>query len=146
MTKRGRILKDANAGPGMVSVDSQQYPFSMGPVWKSSVPATVGMTVDVEFAPDGSLAAIAPVTESQIAKEQAEAMMNAAKQKGGALASSAIATFGLPLLIAIGLLVVSWFFLSAVSVQAMFGKMSVTFWQMLGFIEMRSNCTSVAPS
>jgi hypothetical protein len=134
MTKRGKILKDANAGPALVWVDRQQYPFSIGAVWKSGVPPTAGMTVDVEFAADGGIVGIAQVTESQIAKEQAEAVMNTARQKGGAVVSSAVARFGLPLVVATGLLIVSWFFLSAVSVQALFGKTSFTFWQVLGFL------------
>ncbi len=136
MTKRGKILRDANAGPGLVWVDQQQYPFSMGAVWKSGVPPTAGMTVDVEFALDGGLAGITQVTESQIAKEQAEAVMIAAREKGGAAVSSAVAKFGMPLLVATGLLIVGWFFLNAVSVEAMFGKVSFTFWQVLGFLNL----------
>jgi hypothetical protein len=134
MTKRGKILQDASAGPGLVWVDGQQYRFTMGPLWRSAVPPTAGMTVEVEFAADGSIAAMTQVTDSQIAKEQAEAVMNAARQKGGAILSSAIGSFGLPLLIATGLLMVSWFFLSAVSIEALFGKTSFTFWQVLGFL------------
>jgi hypothetical protein len=134
MTKRGKILMDASAGPGLVWVDGQQYPFSMGAHWKSAVAPTAGMTVKVEFAGDGSIAGITQVTESQIAKEQAEAVMEAARQKGGVLVSTAVARFGLPLLVATGLLIIGWFFLSAVSVQAMFGKLSFTCWQVLGFL------------
>jgi len=134
MTKRGKILRDASVGPGLVWVDQQQYPFSIGAQWRSSTPPTAGMTVDVEFAAEGGLTAIIPVTESQIAKEQAEEMMNVARQKGGAVASAAIARFGLPLLISTGLLIIDWFFLSAVSVQALFGNISFTFWQLLGFL------------
>ena len=134
MTKRGKILKDASSGPGLVWVDGQQYPFGMGPIWKSGVPAAAGMTVEVEFAADGGVAGITQVTESQIAKEQAEAVMNAARQKGGAVLSSAVASFGLPLLVATGLLIVSWFFLSAVSVDSPLGKVSFTFWQVLGLV------------
>jgi len=134
MAKRGKILRDTSAGPGLVWVDQQQYPFSMGAIWKSGVPPTAGMTVDVEFGSDGGLVGMTQITESQIAKEQAEAVMNAAREKGGAAVSGAVAKFGLPLLVATGLLVVGWFFLSAVSVSAVFGKMSFTFWQVLGFL------------
>ena len=134
MTKRGKILKDANAGPGLLLVDGQQLPFAMGPLWKSPVPATVGMSVEVEFAEDGTVTGITQVTDAQIAKEHAEAAMNVAREKGGAIVASAVASFGLPLLISTGLLIVSWFFLSAVSVDALLGKISFTFWQVLGFI------------
>jgi len=134
MTKRGKILRDASAGPGLVWVNQQQYPFSIGAVWKSEVPPTAGMTVDVEFAPDGGFAGITQVTESQIAKEQAEAAMTATREKSRAALSSAVAKFGLPLLVATGLLIVGWFFLNAISVEALFGKVSFTFWQVLGFL------------
>jgi hypothetical protein len=134
MTKRGKILKDANAGPGLLWVDGQQLPFAMGPIWKSPVPPAAGMNVDVEFAEDGIVTGIAQVADAQIAKEHAEAAMNLAKEKGGAVLSSAVGSFGVPLLVSTGLLIVSWFFLSAVSVDALLGKLSFTFWQVLGFI------------
>jgi hypothetical protein len=37
-------------------------------------------------------------------------------------------------LIATGLMLASWSFLGAVSVQTLFGKLSFTFWQVLGFL------------
>ena len=91
MTKRGKILQDASTGPGLVWVDQQQYPFSMGAHWRSATPPTAGMTVDVEFASEVGLVALTPVSDSQIAKEQAETVMNTARQKGGAVVSSAVA-------------------------------------------------------
>jgi hypothetical protein len=143
VTKRGRILRDTSTGPGLVWVDQQQYPFSIGAQWRSVIPPAAGMTVDVEFAAGGGLAALTPVSESQIANEQAEAVMNATRETGGALVSSAVARFGLPLLVATGTLIIGWFFLSAVSVQAMFGKISFTFWQMLGFLNSNNALESV---
>lgn len=134
MSKRGRILRTAAAEPGLVAVDHQNYPFPTGPVWKSAAPPAVGMAVDVEFAADGSVAGLTPVPQDQVTREQAEAVMLAARQKGGALASAAVARFGWPFLAAIALLIVGWFFLSAVSVSALFGKVSFTFWQVLGFL------------
>ncbi len=134
MTKRGKILKDASYGPGLVWLDGQQFPFAMGSIWKSGVPPTAGMAVDVEFDADGNIAGICQVADSQIAKEQAEAVMNTAKEKGAAVLSSAVANFGVPLLVATGLQVVAWFFLSSVSIGALFGKASFTFWQILGLM------------
>ncbi len=117
MTKRGKILRDASAGPGLLLVDGQHYQFSLEGVWRSAVPPTAGMSVDVEFAADASIVGISQVSDAQIAKEQAEAVVKAARQKGAVLASVAIAKFGLPLLIATGLMIVGWFFLNAVSIQ-----------------------------
>jgi len=143
MIKRGKVLRDASTGPGLLLVDGQHYQFWLEGVWRSSVPATAGMTVDVEFGSDASIVRITQIADSQIAKEQAEAVVTAARQKGGVLVSAAIARFGLPLLIAAGLMLLSWFFLGAVSVQAPFGKLSFTFWQVLGFLNADSPWESV---
>ena len=143
MTKRGKILRDATTGPGLLSVDGQHHQFPLDGVWRSPVPPTVGMAVDVEFAADTSILGIIQVSESQIAKEQAEAVVKAARQKGGVLVSGAVARFGLPLLIATALLIISWTFLGAVSVQTLFGKLSFTLWQVLGFLNADSPWESV---
>jgi hypothetical protein len=132
--KRGKILRDASAGPGLLSVDGQHYQFAVEGVWRSAVPPTAGMAVDVDFAADATIVAITQVSDTQIAKEQAEAVVNAARQKGGVLASKAIAKFGLPLLIATGLMIISWLFLTAISVQTPFGELNFSFWQVLGFL------------
>ena len=46
MAKRGKILRDANAGPGLLMVEGQQYPFSLEGVWKSEVPPRPGLPVE----------------------------------------------------------------------------------------------------
>ena len=107
MTKRGKILRDASAGPGLLSVDGQHYQFSLEGTWRSEAPPAASMTVDVEFSADASIVGISQVSEAQIAKEQAEAVVKAAQQKGGVLASAAIDKFGLPLLIATGLMIMN---------------------------------------
>lgn len=135
MAKRGKVLRDANAGPGLLMVEGQQYPFILDGIWKSPVPASTGLAVDVDFDSQGTIRGITAVTESQIAKEQAEAALEAAKKKGAAIFSEVTAKFGLPTLIAEGVLIVAWFFLTAVSIQIPFaGKMEFTFWQVLGFL------------
>ena len=53
MIKRGKILRDATAGPGLVSVDGQHYQFSLEGVWRSEAPSAAGMTVDVAFSEIG---------------------------------------------------------------------------------------------
>jgi len=138
MIKRGKVLRDASAGPGLLAVDGQHYQFSAEGIWRSTVPPTAGMTVEVEFNSDAAIVGITPVVDSQVAKEQAEAMVKAAREKGGVLVSAAVARFGLPLLIATGLMLFSWLFLGAVSVQSLFGKLNFTFWQVLGFLNAES--------
>src|SRR4051794_23407791 len=116
MSKRGKVLRDPYAGPGLLMVEGQQYPFVLEGVWKSEIPAKVGLPVDVEFDAGGTVRSITAISESQVAKEQAEAALSAAKEKGAAVASNLVARFGLPALIAEAVLIVAWFFLTAVSV------------------------------
>src|SRR5204862_4028250 len=70
MTKRGKILRDATTGPGLLSVDGQHHQFPLDGVWRSPVPPTVGMAVDVEFAADTSILGIIQVSESKITKNR----------------------------------------------------------------------------
>lgn len=134
MIKRGKILRDSNVMPGLVSVDGQHYQFSLEGVWRSEVPPTPGMTVDVEFADSTSIVGITQVAEPKMAQEEAEVELKEAGENGGALVSNAIAKFGLPLLVATGLMLISWSFLSAISVQTLFGELGFNFWQVLGFL------------
>ena len=134
MTKRGKVLRDTSAGPGLLAVDDNQHQFSLEGIWKSSDPPRPGMQVLVEFAPDLTILSVIPIPESQIAKEQAEAVIKAAREKGGVVVSAAVAKFGWPLLIATGGLIVGWFFLNSMSVQSVFGNINYSFWQVLGFL------------
>jgi hypothetical protein len=91
--------------------------------------------VDVTFYEDGVVKNVTAVPESQIAKEQAEQALAAVKSKGGALASSAVARFGMATIIAAGLLLIGWFFLTTISYNAGFlGRLNFTFWRILAFI------------
>jgi hypothetical protein len=132
MTKRGKILRDTSTGPGLLSIDGNQHQFTLEGIWKAADPPKPGMQVLAEFSPDSSILSVIPIPESQIATEHAEAMMKAAREKGGVVVSAAVAKFGWPLLIVTGGLIVGWFFLNAGSVQTPFGNLSYTFWQVLG--------------
>jgi hypothetical protein len=137
MKKRGKVLRDV--GPGLLMVEGQQYPFWLEGIWKSDVPPKPGMVVDVEFDKEGKIISIYAVPESQLAKEQAEAAMAVAREKGAALASGMVAKFGLPSLVAAGLLIIGWFFLSTVTVQLPFmGKLEFTFWHILGYLNVNN--------
>lgn len=135
MSKRGRVLRDPSNGPGLLIVEGQQHTFSLEGTWKSLTMPKPGLDVDVEFNLDGTVNSVLAVSESQLAKEQAERTLNAAKEKGSALAASAVAKFGTPTLAATGVLVLGWFFLNALSYDAGFvGKVNFTFWHVLGFL------------
>ena len=85
MKKRGKILRDTSAGPGLVMAEGQQYTFSLEGMWRSPEAPRVGMVTDVEFDDDSSVRTLTLVPESQLAKEQAEAVMAAARELGSAL-------------------------------------------------------------
>jgi hypothetical protein len=135
MSKRGKVLRDPSNGPGLLIVDGQQHPFFLEGTWKSLTLPKPGLDVDVEFNPEGSVSSVTAVAESQLAKEQAERTLNAAKEKGSALAATAVAKFGTPTLAASGVLVLGWFFLNALTYDAGFvGRLNFTFWRVLGFL------------
>lgn len=135
MKNRGKILRDTNAGPGLLSIALEQYPFTLEQNWKSDVPPRVGMVVDVELDAGGAVLTAAPVADAQVAKEQADKAMRAAKEKGGALAAGLTARFGLPTLVALGALFVGWFFLNTISIQVsqQYG-IGMSFWKVLAAV------------
>ncbi len=135
MTHRGTILRDTNAGPGLLVVEGSQHPFQLEGAWRGTVPPRVGMVVDVTFGSAGEVVGVAPVEEGQLAKEQAEQAMAAIKQKGGAVAGATVARFGGRDLLALGALLLGWFVLKVGSFEGgLMGSISFTFWQVLGFI------------
>ncbi|MGA9061879.1 MAG: hypothetical protein WB341_09470 [Terracidiphilus sp.] len=138
MTKRGKILRDTSAGAGLLVAEGQQYPFTLDGIWKSETPPAVGNTVEVEFDAAGQIASIRAMTDAQLAKEKTDAALAAAKDKGVAIASDILAKVGAPNLIALALLLIGWFFLSAVSIKTPLGSMSYTFWQVLGFVNAKN--------
>ena len=132
MTKRGRILRDTNAGPGLVTVEGKQYSFTLEDMWTSEVPPRPGMVVEVLFSSESNPSSLRAVPEKDIAREQAQQALSGAKVHGTALATNLRARFGAPLLIAVAVVVVGWFFLNGVSMGG--SRVQFTFWQMLGFL------------
>ena len=135
MKKRGKVLRDASVGPGLLIAGGQQYPYALEGIWKSEVPPRPGLVVDVEIDANEQVTSIVAVPESQLAKEQAELALAAAKARGGQLFGQLVAKVGMPSLVAGALLVIGWFFLATVSIQMPFlGKLQYTFYQILGFL------------
>ncbi|WP_332875675.1 hypothetical protein [Massilia sp. S19_KUP03_FR1] len=135
MKNRGKILRDTNAGPGLLSIALEQYPFTLEHHWKSDVPPKVGMVVEVALDASGAVLTATPVAESQLAKEQAEQAMKAAKARGGILAAGLVARFGVPTLAAMAALVVGWFVLNTVWIQVSSGYgVGMSFWAILGVV------------
>lgn len=135
MPRRGTILRDTSAGSGLLVVDGKQYPFSLEGVWRSDIPPRAGMVVDVEVDAAGQVTLVTAVPESVLAREKADQAMAAVKERGGAVAGAMVARFGRNDLIALALLVVGWFVLTAGSFGGgLLGEMTFTFWQVLGYL------------
>jgi hypothetical protein len=134
MAKRGKVLRDPYAGPGLLMVEGQQYPFGLEGVWRSEAPAKPGLVVDVDFDATGKIVGITAIPEAQLAKEQAAMALEAAKQQGGKIFGQIVAKVGMPNLVAGLVLFISWIWLTAVSIDLPVGKIEFTFWQVLGFL------------
>jgi len=135
MKKRGRILRDPRFGAGLLMIEGRQYPFAIEGVWKSDALPRAGLVVDVDVDGDGRVRAVTVVPDSLLAEEQAQVAFILARRNDGASASTILSKGGGSTLIGAGLLVLAWFFLTAISIQLPFpGKLDFTFWEVLGLL------------
>jgi hypothetical protein len=133
MIRRGKILRDTNSGPGLLVVDGTQLPFTLEGTWRSEMPPRAGMVVDVEVDRE-RVVGVSAVPESQLAREQAEVALAAARERGGAIAGAMVARFGAPTLAAAAALIVGWLCLSAASISTPIGSIDLTFWDVLAVV------------
>jgi len=120
-TARGVVLRDTNAGPGLVVVDGRQLTFTLEQHWRSPTSApTVNTQVDVALDASGQVLAVTPVPESVLAKEKLDKMkdgMNDLKDEYLPKLMVRVDQVGKPLLIAVALLAIAWIWLPAVSIN-----------------------------
>ena len=136
MAKRGRILSDPTAGPGRVMVQGRQHVFGLDGVWKSDALPRPGVVVDVEFDDAGRIRAMMAVPDARLAREQLEAALAYARSRGADLGTGLIGRFGLLRLAALTVLVISWFWLAVLEVDAALpGYWQATFWHFLGALD-----------
>jgi len=113
-------------------IEGQQYRFSLEGSWKSQSLPKPGVVVDVDLDRSFEIVGITPVSESQLAKEQAEA----ARKNGQASFAKLIPRFGAANLAAGGLLFLGWFFLTCLSIEVpLLGKLEFSFWQILSLLD-----------
>lgn len=135
MKKRGKILRDTNAGPGLLMIEGKQYPFTLEGMWQSEHAPRTGMAVEVDFDQGGVISSIVSLPESQLAREQADLAFATAKAKGTELAGNIVARVGIPTLAGLGVLAGAWFVLNTVSVQVGPSyKVGLSFWKMLAVL------------
>lgn len=120
-TARGVVLRDTNAGPGLVVVDGRQLTFTLEQHWRSPTSApTVNTQVDVARDASGQVLVVTPVPESVLAKEKLDKMkdgMNDLKDEYLPKLMVRVDQVGKPLLIAVALLAIAWIWLPAVSIN-----------------------------
>jgi hypothetical protein len=145
MSIRGRVLRDPSTnGPGLLVVEGQQLSFLLEGTWKSLTLPKPGLEVEVEFNQDGTVSSLVAVPEAQLAREQAQRTLNAARERSSALAASALERFGMPTLAATGALVLGWFFLNALTFDAgVIGRLDFTFWRILAFLNSSNGLESL---
>jgi hypothetical protein len=135
MNTRGKILRDTSAGAGLLVIDGRQLPFTLEGMWQSAEAPRTGMTVSAQLDEAGNIVGLAPVPEAQLAREQSQLILDAARAKGGALAGELTARLGLPMLVSLALLAAAWFALNTivVSVGPQF-SVGLSFWKLLGVL------------
>lgn len=138
-------MRDTNAGPGIVFVNSTQKEFQLEHHWKSAAPPKVGATVDVQLNDQGEVGSLSLVDEAEIAKEQAQKAAEAAASFAQKHGRSLVAKVGVPTLVCVGLLVISWLYLAVVHVRisADFGQ-SATFYDILKLVNTGGNLEALA--
>jgi hypothetical protein len=135
MAKRGRIVRDPTSGPGLVMVQGRQHVFPLEGVWRSDSLPRPGVVVDVDFDDAGRVLSMVAVPEARLAREQAEAAIAFAAAKGADIGTALLSGSGLAQLAALGLLVLGWFWLDAMHIEAApLGDWKLTFWQVLGVL------------
>lgn len=151
MIKRGRILRDTNAGDGLVSIEGRQYPFRLEGMWRSDFAPRVNGVVEAEFDDQGELVGLRGLEASALAGEQAAQVLGAAQDAAKKLTRDFQAQ-GLPLitqyarrigyatLAGFALVVLGWSFLPLLSIEIPFGgEISATFHQVLKLSNAVSN-------
>jgi hypothetical protein len=77
-------------------IEGRQYWFCLEGVWKSGIPPKPGLTVDVKLDTAGRILAITAVSDSQLAKEQAERSVDTSKAAGVKILRKIAAKCGMP--------------------------------------------------
>ena len=131
MAKRGRVLREPYAGPGLMMVEGRQYPL-IEELWRSEVPAKPGLAVNVDFDRQGNLRSISAVPEPHVNGDSAPRAFGIGTR---ATENATLGTAQFVQLAAALLLLVSWCSLTALSIHVPFsGNVELTFWQVLGYL------------
>ena len=136
---RGTVIKIPDSARGIVFVNGEQKSFTLENVWKSAVAPAPNMTVEIEFDATGAIVAMMAVDSQQLAKERMSQLSGVAQERGKEAAKLAqqgvgalAARMGAVALGSAVLVWIAWFFFPAAGVDTGGGKISFTFWNLLG--------------
>lgn len=144
--RRGRVLRDASHGEGLVFVEGTQYTFRLEGMWRSEFAPSVNMPVVAVFDAQGQLVSLTSVATGTRGRGQAAQAFDAAgsvvqvlaaelQAKGLPLANAWAQRAGYDTLGATLLLLVAWFWLPASSFGiGGLGASSLSFYQVLAFL------------
>ncbi len=133
MRSRGTVQRDTSVGEGVISVNGKQYSFSLVGTWHSEQPPRTGMAVDVDFDASGNIMSVTAVTDSQVAREQAEQALAGVKRHGASLGTTLKGRFGIGPIIAEILALLGFFVMPVLGIGAMGLGKSFTGWDVTGF-------------
>lgn len=144
MIKRGRILRGTDGGEGLISCEGKQYPFRLETNWECDLHPATGMVVDFEVDEEGKLVAAWAIDEKELAKEQAQLLLNESRQKAASIYRDLESALGKSVLLATAALILGWFMLNTLVINVNFGfgfqqTNTLSFWQLLGVVNNANN-------
>ena len=142
-TARGTILRDTNAGPGLIAVSGAKKTFSLEQHWNGTSAPQVQMQVDVTFDAQGEISSVTPVNVAAEDLEKYKAMAKKALDDGTPALLAYVDRIGKPVVGAMLAILVSWLWLPALSVTVMAGmKQGLTMFDVLRLANMGASMES----
>ncbi|XLZ68779.1 hypothetical protein ABT364_19825 [Massilia sp. SR12] len=142
-TARGTILRDTNAGSGLIAVNGAKKPFTLEQHWIGSDAPQVQMQVDVTFDEQGEISSVVPVNVAAEDLEKYKALARKAVDDGAPVVLAYIDRIGKPVVGAMLAIFVSWLWLPAISVTIMAGmQQSATLFDVLRLANMGASLES----
>jgi len=133
---RGTIIKVPDASPGLLFVNGEQKSFTLGGVWQCPTAPAPNMIVEVTLDASNSVAAIMPVDNAQVRKEQLSHAGAVAQEQGKQAAKMAKKGFGTLVarmgVVALGATVLLWIAFFGLTAVGMPPLASYTYWDVLG--------------
>jgi hypothetical protein len=119
--RKGKILRDTQAGPGLASADGQQFIFTLEEHWRSDTAPRIGMAVELALDAHGTLQTLHAVDVLQQAQDGLKGLGADLQQRGlpvlKALSGTVLQRVGLPTLAGMAALALGWLVFSTLTVR-----------------------------